>query len=88
MRRKPVSRVSDADADRPGWIDDALNGHRSTFPVIFDRVGKKVDKDLLDPHPVCHDENGDLDLREGHSDATLPRLGLYHGLAFMHDFGQ
>ena len=66
----------------------AVDDHRSADPVVLDRVGKKVDQNLLHPRPVGLDEAGAFELGKGHADAALLRLRLDHGLAFVHDFGQ
>ena len=73
---------------RSGVLAGAVHHDRSVRLVVFDRVGKKVDENLLQPGPVGIDKARDVELGKGHFDAALLPLRLDHGLAFEHDFGQ
>ena len=42
---------------RSGSLVDAVHDDRSLLPVVFDRVGKQVDDDLLQAGPVGADED-------------------------------
>ena len=73
---------------RSGALVGAIHDDRSPLFVVFDRVGKQVDDNLLQPGPVGPDKEADVEPGKGHADATLLRLRLHHGLAFGHDLGQ
>ena len=88
VRRQPRAGVPDADANAFRGARGAVHDHRSIRLVVFDRVGKKVDENLLQPGPIGIDKVRDVELGKGHSDAALLPLRLDHGLAFEHDFGQ
>ena len=90
VRRQARAGVLDADANAfrgaPGAVH--VHDHRSVRLVVLDRVGKKVDENLLQPGPVGIHKARDVELGKGHLDAALLPLRLDHGLAFEHDFGQ
>ena len=65
-----------------------LHDDRSVRLVVLDRVGKKVDENLLQPGPIGIHKARDIELRKGHFDAALLALRLDHGLAFHHHFAQ
>ena len=88
FRRQSRAGVCDADANAFRTGDGARHLDRSPLAVVFDRVGKQVDEDLLHPGPIGIDKERDVELGKGHADATLLRLRLHHGLAFGHDLGQ
>ncbi len=83
-----VASVSDADADRICAVQCTLHNHRSACTVVFDRVGKKVDKNLLYPGPVGFDKAWCFKMVKAHADAMLFRQRFYHRFAFVHDFRQ
>src|SRR6185369_14480905 len=85
---KSHAGVPDADTNGIRMAKGTLHGNRSTRPVVFYRIGKKVDENLLHPCPVGVDKEGSLETGKDHSDAALLRLRSHHGLAFVQDFGQ
>ena len=65
-----------------GHIDGSLR------PVIFDRIGKQVDQNLLHPGSIGMNKESAFELGKTHLDTAFLRLRLDHVLAFEHDCGQ
>ena len=58
------------------------------FAVVFDRVGKKVDENLLHPGLIGMDKPIDIEVGKGDTNATLLCLRFHYGLAIAHHLGQ
>ena len=56
--------------------------------VVFDRIGKQVDQNLLDPGSIGIGKPGVVEGEKAHLDVALLRLRFDHGLAFAHDIDQ
>ena len=50
--------------------------------VVFDRIGKQIDKNLLDPCSIRTGKPGFIDWQKGQFNVALLRLRFDHGLAF------
>ena len=88
LRRQPGPGVAHADADGIFRALRASHRNRATRLVVLDGVEQQVDQHLLDAGPVGIDVGCRVNTREGHADAALLRLRLYHGAALQHDLGQ
>src|ERR1017187_1893622 len=90
IQRQPRAGVLDANASavRVARGSVSLHHHRSVRLVVLDRVGKKVDENLLQAGPIGTNKAREVELGKGHLDAALLSLRLDHGLAFDHHFGQ
>ena len=56
--------------------------------IVFDRVGKQVDQNLLYPGPIGIGKPGIIEWEKVDLDVALFRLGFGHGLAFDHNIDQ
>src|SRR5207237_2580891 len=74
LRSQSRAAVLHADANPIRAAGDAIQDDSSPGLVVFDRVGKKVDEDLLQPGAIGEDEARNVELREGHPDPGLLRL--------------
>ena len=88
FRGKSLAGVPDADANRVRRTHHAVHDDGTVGFVIFDRVEKKIDQNLLYPGSVGKDEIRGVKARKCHADAALLRLWLDHRLAFEHDLVQ
>jgi hypothetical protein len=46
------THIPDADANPPLGVSGARYDYRFPFPLVFDRIGEKIDKDLLQPESI------------------------------------
>src|SRR5438874_1029540 len=76
LRNQSCAGVPDADSDALRGARGAFHHHGSACLVVFDRVGKKVDENLLYPGRVGIDEARIVEAGKGHTDAALLRLRL------------
>ncbi len=64
--RQSLAAVFNADADAFRGDRGAFHLDRSLFAVVFDRVGKQVDENLLQSCPVGFDKAGGIEQEEAH----------------------
>ncbi len=88
FRRQSLAGIPYAQANAIIGVHCAVYHHRSLLSVVFDRVGKQVDHDLLQAGHIGFDIERGAELRKYHLDSALLRLRLHHGLAFRHEIGQ
>ena len=85
FRRQPHSAVLDGDAymlRRAG----ALHIYRAIFAVVFYRIGKQVEQNLLDAGSIRIGKAGVIEGTKINMDTLLLRLRFDHGLTFEQDF--
>ncbi len=86
--RQSFTGILHADAYALRGARAARHFDRSLRAVVFDRVGKQVDQNLLHPGSVGMNKVRGFEPGKTHADAAFLRLWFDHGLAFEHDVDQ
>src|SRR6185369_11712682 len=88
LGRQPFTGIMHADAHSLFAARAAGHFNLSLSAVIFDRVGKQVDQNLLDPRSIGMNEERNFEPGETYIDAAFLRLWFNHLLTFEHDIDQ
>ena len=82
--RYTLAGVLHADAYAARSLDGTTHVNVATCVVVFDRIGQKIDQNLLDPHSVSVHIAGSFKPGKRHGDVALFCQRRHHVLALTH----
>ena len=88
FRGQSFAGIAHTDTYALRGVRAARHFDRSAHAVVFDRVGKQVDENLLYPSAIGIGKVRAIEHRKAHADAAFLCLRFDHGLAIEQHFGQ